>query len=119
MGGSPPTMWDTLVQPTEAMMFQEHSKCVRVPHTDYVRICLKCQSQGLVDCGDCDGSGKTTCRKCCGNAMMKCRQCKGTGQCTRGCTGVRISSNLFDFDVPCVACGGTAECGACSGTGPD
>merc|ERR1712098_56607 len=56
---------------------------------------------------------------CRGTAMMRCRTCKGTGQCTRGCTAGRVSSDVFNFDVACMACGGSAACAVCSGTGPD
>lgn len=60
--------------------FKTHSKIMRVPRSDFIMLCSRCDGQGLVICPWCSGSGKDPfgkCTLCTGSGITKCKICEG------------------------------------------
>lgn len=98
---TPPGPWEVPVH--VPAVFTELERSVRVPRTESVKLCYKCQ-----------GIGRRPCWSCSGAAVSKCTLCNGLGRERRN----RRNSSHHNF-ISCNACNGTGSqaCFSCRGAG--
>lgn len=91
--------WDVPVSPSEN--FKEERKVVEIPHTSYIKPCMKCKGVGNTSCKWCFGVGGRGCVLCLSSKKY------------RPCTNCKYSSRR------CLFCDGkgTEKCKTCEGQG--
>ncbi|GFY56454.1 protein SSUH2 [Trichonephila inaurata madagascariensis] len=112
--GLPPYHWEVPVQvPTE---FADSNVVTEIPHTGYIKQCLRCYGQKEHKCNYCSGQGKQPCGRCGGGGIDDdgsiCIRCNRTGKvwCSDcegrkklACSLCRGSGKLKHFDQLVVA----------------
>ncbi|MBF6591257.1 MAG: hypothetical protein IVW57_12125 [Ktedonobacterales bacterium] len=51
----------------------------RLPQSDVLAVCEKCNGSGHQACAACEGNGLVPCAKCHGRTRLSCRRCRGRG----------------------------------------
>eukprot|EP00439_Symbiodinium_sp_Y106_P083036 s124_g22.t2 len=84
--GTPPGEWSMEVPQPEH--FESSTKRYKVPYSDVLTQCKKCDGRGNLTCKPCDGYGWIWCKKCNGKRWLWCSKCekKGTAGTDRGST---------------------------------
>ncbi|CAE7538515.1 Ssuh2 [Symbiodinium sp. CCMP2592] len=84
--GTPPGEWSMDVPQPEH--FESSTKRYKVPYSDVLTQCQKCDGRGNITCKPCDGYGWIWCKKCNGKRWLWCSKCekKGTAGKGRGST---------------------------------
>jgi hypothetical protein len=109
--GRVPGLWEIPFQAPQPCRFERRSHTYRLPHSEWVSTCPKCNGAGAIICSNCSGEGRTTCerckgqgwyitsasgsragtrqtcRSCSGNGKVLCRTCKSGKICWSGCAG--------------------------------
>lgn len=80
--GPPPYHWEVPVQvPAE---FADNQTVTEIPHTGYIKQCLRCYGQKEHKCHHCSGEGKQQCGRCDGDGIdddgSGCIRCERTGK---------------------------------------
>ncbi|XP_070563529.1 protein SSUH2 homolog isoform X2 [Ptychodera flava] len=84
--GTPPSVWN--VEVTSNQDFVDQVKEVKIPHTETLKTCNKCQALGVIKCDKCEGLGTKRCETCFGNGVTytkkgrtkMCKTCGGPGR---------------------------------------
>ncbi|CAE7196193.1 Ssuh2 [Symbiodinium microadriaticum] len=84
--GTPPGEWSMEVPQPEH--FESSTKRYKVPYSEVLTQCQRCDGRGNTTCKPCDGYGWIWCKKCNGKRWLWCDECekKGTAGKGRGST---------------------------------
>ncbi|XP_061187107.1 protein SSUH2 homolog [Saccostrea echinata] len=119
--GSAPSPWDVLCNADK--IFHNHTKKMKIPHTEYIRPCNNCIGRGYIQCPECHGNGQKDCSCskwqrnresemllgsnvnhacpwCKDTGFLKCNKCSSSGRaiCTE-CNGCRNMKTYTELTV--------------------